>query len=93
MSESINNNLRRFKATFTGPSSHLAFLMMFIGVVVGPLMLFVIGGHGLSPSGQSILFPITLIALLLIISIGGGFLLFRQSAYIGKYLSIGPNRD
>jgi hypothetical protein len=56
-------------------------------------VLFVIGGHGLSSSGQSLMFPITLIAMLLLISIGGGFLLFRQGAYIGKNLSIGPNRD
>jgi hypothetical protein len=67
---------------------------MFVGVVIGPLVLFVIGGLELSSTTlSSLLLPVVLIAMLLVASIGGGLLLFRKAAYIGKNLSIGPNRD
>ena len=86
---STRNILRKFKMAFVDLSSHLAFLIMFAGVVIGPLVLLIIGGRSLNTSGQSyLLLPIILIALLLIVSIGGGFLLFRHGAYIGKGLSI-----
>jgi hypothetical protein len=73
---SIQNGLRRLKLTTVGPLPR--FLIMFIGVIVAPLILFVIGGYnsnilGLGGSAWYFLG----FALLLLISIGGGVLMFR----------------
>lgn len=73
---SIQNVLRGLKLTSVG--SLPRFLIMFIGVIVGPFILFVIGGYnsnilGLGGSAWYFLG----FALLLLISIGGGVWMFR----------------
>jgi hypothetical protein len=58
---------------------------MFILVVVGPLVLIVIGGYDLSiPGLASSAWFFLAIALLLIVSIGGGFLMFRRKSDAGE---------
>ena len=58
---------------------------MFIAVVVGPLVLIVIGGYYLNIIGMagSVWFFLA-IALLLIVSVGGGFLMSRRKSDAGE---------
>jgi uncharacterized membrane protein len=80
---SIQNSIQRLKVTSIG--SFPRFLIMFIAVVVGPLVLIVIGGYDLSILGLagSAWFFLA-IALLLIVSIGGGFLMSRRKSDAGE---------
>jgi hypothetical protein len=73
-----------------GRFSNLKFLIMFIGVVVGPLVLLAFGGrdsNALSETGLA--WSFLAIALLLLISLGVGFSMFRRGA---RFTSIGPRR-
>jgi hypothetical protein len=66
------------------------FLIMFIGTVVGPLALLVVGGHDsktLSETG--LVWSFLAIALLLLIGVGAGFSMFRR---VARLPSIGPRR-
>jgi hypothetical protein len=61
----------------------LKFLIMFIGAVVGPLVLLVIGGRDLGTLSEiGIVWSFLAIALLLLISLGAGFLMFRREARV-----------
>jgi hypothetical protein len=64
------------------------FLIMFIGVVVGPLVLFVIGGRSLNTLGEpGLVWSSLAITLLLLISIGVGIRMFGR---VARVLSISP---
>jgi uncharacterized membrane protein len=79
----IQNSIQRLKVTSIG--SFPRFLIMFIAVVVGPLVLIVIGGYDLSIlmlAGSAWFF--LAIALLLIVSIGSGFLMSRRKSDAGE---------
>jgi hypothetical protein len=85
----IQNILRELKATSVDSFPRTAFLIMFVGVVVGPLVLL---GHG--GSSAHILPPISLfwyfpaISLLLLSGIGFGFLMFRYELFMARVSSI-----
>jgi carbon starvation protein CstA len=77
------HSIQRLKVTSIG--SFPRFLIMFIAVVVGPLVLLVIGGYDLSILGlASSAWFFLAIALLLIVSIGGGFLMSRRKSDAGE---------
>jgi len=68
----------------------LKFLIMFIGAVVGPLVLLVVGGRDSGTLSETDLaWSFMAIALLLLISLGAGFLMFRREASVP---SIGAKR-
>ncbi len=76
---SIQNSIRRLRVTSVG--SFPRFLIMFILIVVGPLMLLIIGGYDLSiPMLAGSAWFFLAIALVLIVSIGGGFLMSRRKS-------------
>ena len=88
---SIQDVLQELNPTSVGRFRHTIFLMMFIGVVVGPLVLFAIVGRNPSLLVQpSWAWPFLAIALLLFISVGGGFLKFRLESHATANLSISP---
>lgn len=88
---SIQDILQELNPTSVGRFRHTAFLIMFIGVVVGPLVLFAIAGRNPSLLVQpSLAWPFLAIAFLLFIGVGGGFLNFRQEHHSAKDLSISP---
>jgi hypothetical protein len=77
----VRDYLRDIKAVSGGRFPSLKFLIMFIGAVVGPLVLLVVGGRDsgtLSETGLALSF--LAIALLLLISLGVGFSMFRREA-------------
>lgn len=81
--------LREFKATCAGSFPRTAFLSMFVGVVVGPLVLLGLGGssaHILPPLSLFWYFPA--ISLLLLSGIGFGFLMFRHELFMVRVSSI-----
>ncbi len=82
------NDLRELKAT-SGKWFHSSkFFIMLIGVVVGPLVLFVIGGRSLNTLGEpGVVWSSLAITLLLLISIGIGIRMFGR---VAKDLSISP---
>jgi hypothetical protein len=56
----------------------LKFFLMFAAVVIAPLILFTVSGHNNNLINQPSLFwPLFAIASILIMSIGGGILLFK----------------
>jgi hypothetical protein len=80
---SIQNSIRRLRITSIG--SLPRFLIMFILVVAGPLVLLVIGAYNPNILGQaSIAWSFLAIALLILICIGGGFLMFRRKSDAGE---------
>jgi hypothetical protein len=82
------DNLQDLKAAFNDWLHSLKFLIMFIGVVVGPLMLFVIGGRSLNTLGEpGLAWSSLAITLLLLISIGVGISMFGR---VARALSISP---
>jgi hypothetical protein len=86
----IQEVLWNIKSVSGGWFSNLKFLIMFIGVVVGPLALLAIGGrdsNALSETGLA--WSLLAIALLLLISLGAGFSMFMRGA---RFPSIGPRR-
>ncbi len=79
----VQDDLRDLKAVSGDWFPSLKSLIMFIGVVVGPLALFAVGGRD-----SNTLWEIGLaISLLLFISLGAGFSMFRREA---RVLSISP---
>jgi hypothetical protein len=61
----------------------LKFLTMFIGAVIGPLVLLVIGGRDSGTLLEiSLVWSFLAIALLLLISLGVGFSMFRREARV-----------
>ena len=77
----VQDYLRDIKSVSDDWLSSLKFLIMFIGAVVGPLVLLVVGGRDsgtLSETGLALSF--LAIALLLLISLGVGFSMFRREA-------------
>jgi hypothetical protein len=80
---SIQTSIRRLRLTSVG--SLPRFLIMFAMVVTGPLVLIVIGVYNPNILGQaSIAWPFLAIALLILICIGGGFLMFRRKSDAGE---------
>jgi hypothetical protein len=85
----IQDDLRDLKAASGDWFPSLKFLIMFIGAVVGPLVLLAVGGRDsniLWETGMA--WSFLAIALLLLISLGAGFLMFRRETRVP---SIGPN--
>jgi hypothetical protein len=81
-------NLQDLKAASGDWFPSLKFLIMFIGVVVGPLMLFVIDERSLNTLGKpSLVWSSLAITLLLLISIGVGIRMFGR---VARDLSISP---
>lgn len=86
---SIQRLMRDLKAVSAGSFPRAAVLGMFVGVVLGPLVL-----SGLGGSGAGILLPINLlwysvaISSLLLVGIGLGFLMFRREPLVARALSI-----
>jgi hypothetical protein len=79
----VQDYLRDIKAVSSGRIFGIKFLIIFIGVVVGPLVLLVVGGRDsgtLSEIGLALSF--LAIALLLLISLSVGFLMFRREARV-----------
>lgn len=77
----VRDYLRDIKAVSGDWFPSLKFLIMFIGTVIGPLVLLVIGGRDsgtLSEIGLG--WSFLAIALLLLISLGAGFSMFRREA-------------
>jgi hypothetical protein len=86
----IQDDLRDLKAASGDRLPSFKFLIMFIGAVVGPLVLVVFGGRdsgALSEIGLAWSFLV--IALLLLISLGVGFSMFRRGT---KFPSINSRR-
>jgi hypothetical protein len=82
------DNLQGLKAASGDWLHSLKFFIMFIGVVVGPLMLFVIGGRSLNTLGEpGLAWSSLAITLLLLISMGVGIRMFGR---VARDLSIGP---
>ena len=68
--------------------SGVKFLIMFIGAVIGPLMLLVVGVRDSGTlSEPGLVWSFLAIALLLLISLGAGLSMFRREASV---LSISP---
>ena len=83
------DNLQGLKAASDDWLHSLKFLIMFIGVVVGPLMLFIIGGRSLNTLGEpGLVWPSVAITLLLLISIVIGIRMFFRR--VADDLSISP---
>ena len=85
---SLQDSIWEIKVVSKRLFQHKAFLIMFVGVVIGPLVLFVISGRSPHASAQpALIWFLSAIALLLVLSIGIGFSLFRRKAIT---LSINP---
>ena len=75
--------LQDLKAASGDWLSGLKFLTMFIGAVVGPLVLFVVGGRDSGTlSEPGLAWSFLVIALLLLISLGAGFSMFRREVRV-----------
>ena len=86
----IQDYLQDLKAVSGDWLPRLKFLIMFIGAVVGPLALLVVGGRAsktLSETG--LVWSFLAIALLLLIGVGAGLSMFRR---VARFPSIGPRR-
>jgi hypothetical protein len=86
----IRDYLQDIKSAYGDRFPDLKFLTMFIGTVVGPLVLLVVGGRDsktLSETGLA--WSFMAIALLLITGLGAGFSMFRRGA---RFPSIGQRR-
>jgi hypothetical protein len=68
---------------------HLKFFVMFAAVVIAPLLLFVTSGRDSNLVNQSSLFwPLMAMTSILILSIGGGILLFKRGSAASNGTSI-----
>jgi hypothetical protein len=86
----IRDYLRDIKSAYGDWLPGLKFLIMFIGTVVGPLVLLVVGGRDSTTlSETSITWSFLAIALLLLTGLGAGFSMFRRGA---RFPSISPRR-
>jgi hypothetical protein len=86
----IQEVLWNLKSVSGGWFSNLKFLIMFTGVVVGPLVLLAFGGRdsdALSETGLA--WSFLAIGLLLLIGLGVGFSMFWR---VARFPSIGPRR-
>ncbi len=86
----IRDYLRDLKSAYGDWLPGIKFLIMFIGAVVGPLVLLVVGGRDsktLSETGLA--WSFLAIALLLLTGLGAGFSMFRRGA---RFPSIVPRR-
>ena len=86
----VQDSLRDIKATSGNWFPGLKFLIMFIGAVVGPLVLLVIGGRDwktLSETGLA--WSFLAIALLLLTGLGAGSSMFMRGA---RFSSINARR-
>jgi hypothetical protein len=84
----IQGVLQDLKAASGDWFPNLKFLTMFIGAVIGPLVLLVIGGRDSGTLSEiGLVWSFLAIALLLLISLGAGFSMFRREARVP---SIGP---
>jgi hypothetical protein len=86
----VQDYLRDIKAVSGDWFPSLKFLIMFIGAVIGPLVLLVVGGRDsgtLSVIGLA--WSFLAIALLLLVSLGAGFSMFIREARVH---SISPKR-
>jgi len=79
----IQDDLRDLKAASGDWFSSLKFLTMFIGVVVGPLVLLAVGGRDSNTLWETgLAWPCLAIALLLLISLGVGFSMYRRETRV-----------
>jgi hypothetical protein len=86
----IQDYLRDIKSAYGDRLPGLKFLTMFIGTVVGPFMLFVVGGRDLKTLSETgLAWSFMAIALLLLTGLGVGFSMFMRGA---RFPSIGPRR-
>ncbi len=79
----IQDDLQNIKTAFDEWLPSLKFLLMFVGVVVGPLALLAVGGldsNSLSVTGM--VWSFMAIALLFFISLGVGFSLFSHETRV-----------
>jgi hypothetical protein len=86
----VQDYLRDLKAVSGDWFPSLKFLIMFIGTVIGPLVLLVVGGRDpktLSETGLA--WSFMAIALLLHTGLGAGFLMFSRGS---RFPSIGLRR-
>jgi hypothetical protein len=86
----IQDYLQDLKAASGDWLPSFKFIVMFIGAVVGPLVLLVVGGRDSTTlSETSITWSFLAIALLLLTGLGAGFSMFRRGA---RFPSISPRR-
>jgi hypothetical protein len=79
----VQDYLRDIKAVSGDGLPSFKFLIMFIGSVVGPLVLLIVGGRDSGTlSAIGLAWSFLAIALLLLISLGAGFLMFRREARV-----------
>jgi hypothetical protein len=79
----IQDYLQDIKSVSGDWLSSLKFLIMFIGAVVGPLVLLVVGGRDSGTQSEiGLVWSFLAIALLLLISLGAGFSMFRREARV-----------
>jgi hypothetical protein len=79
----VQDYLRDIKSVSGDWLSSLKFLIMFIGAVVGPLVLLVVGGRDSRTQSEiGLAWSFLAIALLLLISLGAGFSMFRREARV-----------
>jgi hypothetical protein len=83
---SIQDVLLKLKATSTGRFRRTALLIMFVGVVAGPLVLLALGGRiPNAPDQPGLAWSFLAITLLLLMGIGGGFMMmFRRQPHVAK---------
>jgi len=86
----VQDFLRDLNATSGKWFPGLKFLIMFIGAVVGPLVLLVVGGRDSKTLSEiGLAWSFLAIALLLLTSLGVGFSMFRRGA---RFPSINSRR-
>jgi hypothetical protein len=79
----VQDYLQDIKSVSGDWRSSLKFLIMFIGAVVGPLVLLVVGGRDSGTQSEiGLAWSFLAIALLLLISLGAGFSMFRREARV-----------
>jgi hypothetical protein len=87
----IQSVLQELKDVCDSPSLRADFLIIFACVVVGPLLVFVIGGRNANLTAQpGLVWFFLAIAPLLIVGIGGGFMMFRREAHPPGDISLIP---
>jgi hypothetical protein len=86
----IHDGLRKLGAVSFSSFPRSAFFAMFIGVVIAPLVALAASASNPNiPVWHGLAWLILAVTLLIFAGVGGGFLLFRRAAYVGKGLSIG----
>ena len=86
----IRDYLRDLKSAYGDWLPGIKFLIMFIGAVVGPLVLLVVGGRDSKTLSETDLaWSFLAITLLLLTALGADFTMFRREA---RFPSISPKR-